>query len=528
LDDKARAEKALSVLKGMKSAVVESLTPKQKSLPPPPALDTVKLLQMGSSLLHMSPQETMRAAESLYINGYTSYPRTETSQYPQTFDLASSLRAIARDEYSALANAVLGSACGGKIPVPNRGKDKGDHPPITPLRYAPEGELYGSERKVYDLICRIFLGSLMGSLKYERTTVTVKIGTEEFKASGRKLLDRGWAAACHWIWSEAGRNAEHDMGGYEGEEDEEEEGDDEGLLPPDLAAGKGFNLESVNLQQGLTKPPGHLTESQLVSRMDVLGIGTDASIATHIQNVIDRGFVRVGGQKRDMIPTELGIILIHGYEQIDPELALPTLRAAMEKEIAQIADGVVPYSQVLAEQIELYQSKFRNFVLGISPMNSLFEASFSSLQDSGKLMSRCGICKRFTKYLPLRPQRIHCATCSRTYEMPPNGTIKLYREQVCPIDGFELVYFTTGAADGRSFVLCPKCYNEPPVSGIKPPMACTQCTVATCPHSLARNGLFPCPNLLGGSGARGTSGVSGGAERPCEGTVCLDATSAPR
>lgn len=207
---------------------------------------------------------------------------------------------------------MLASARNGKVPVPNRGKDKGDHPPITPMRFAPEGELYGSERKVYDLVCRMFLGSLMGPLKYERTTVTVKVGTEELKASGRRLVDRGWAGACHWIWSDAGRNADHDLENEEADEEEEEE-EDEGVLPADLAPGKTFPLESVSLQQGTTKPPGYLTESQLVAMMDKLGIGTDASMATHIQNVIDRGYVRVGGQNRQMVPTELGITLVHGY-----------------------------------------------------------------------------------------------------------------------------------------------------------------------------------------------------------------------
>lgn len=530
LEDRTRAEKALLGVKAMKAATIESVSPKTKSLPPPAALDTVKLLQLGSSLLHMSPQEVMRYAEALYINGYISYPRTETSRYPDTFDLAASLREIARDEYAAAARSILDSAKGGKVPVPNRGKDKGDHPPITPMRYAPEGELYGSERRVYDLVCRMFLGSLMGPLKYERTTVTVKIGSEEFKTSGRRLVDRGWAAACHWIWGEGGRSTEHDLddGAAAEEGDEEDEEEDEGILPADLVPGKSFSVDSVSLQQGLTKPPGYLTESQLVALMDKLGIGTDASMATHIANVIDRGYVRVGGNRREMIPTELGIVLVHGYQQIDPDLALPTLRSSMEAEIAKIAEGTLPYSQVLAEQLELYTNKFRRFVLQITGMDSLFEASFSSLSDSGKVMGRCGICKRYTKYLPLRPQRIHCATCQRTYDLPPNGNIKLYREQTCPIDGFELVYFTTGAANGRSFVLCPKCYNEPPVEGISAPMSCTQCTVATCPHSLARNGLFPCPNVVGGSGARGTSGTSGGVEKPCDGTVCLDGTSAPR
>ncbi|KAI9015509.1 putative DNA topoisomerase 3-beta [Hyaloraphidium curvatum] len=527
VDDRTKADRCLAALKGVRKAVITSVAPKTKSLPPPAALDTVRMLQLASSLLHLSPQDAMRAAESLYVSGFISYPRTETSRYPASFDLASTLREIAKGEYERTARSILDSARG-KVAAPDRGKDKGDHPPITPVRFAAEDELYGSERRVYDLVVRMFLGSLMGPLRYERTTVVVDAGGEELRASGRRLVDRGWAAACHWIWSEGGRNQEHDVEGDEGEVDElDDETEDESALPPDLAAGREYAVESFSLQQGQTKPPGYLTESQLLGAMERRGIGTDASMSTHIANIVDRNYVRVGGNRREVIPTELGIVVIHGYERIDPDLAATTLRSAMESEIGKIADGAVHYTHVLSEQLRLYRDKFLRFVGGIAGMDSLFEVSFSSINDTGKIMGRCGACRRYLKWLPLRPQRLHCATCQRTYDLPQNGAIKLYREQQCPLDGFELVYFSTGST-ARSFVLCPKCYNEPPVPGIKAPMPCSQCTIAKCPHSLARTGLFPCPNVIGGTGSRGTSGSSGGVERPCDGTVCLDGTSAPR
>ena len=62
---------------------------KEKSKPRPLALNTVEMLRMASSGLGISPATTMHVAERLYTQGYISYPRTETTSYPENFDLRS-------------------------------------------------------------------------------------------------------------------------------------------------------------------------------------------------------------------------------------------------------------------------------------------------------------------------------------------------------------------------------------------------------------------------------------------------------
>lgn len=49
-------------------------------------------------------------------------------------------------------------------------------------------------------------------------------------------------------------------------------------------------------QQGSTQPPPRLSERDLIAKMEQHGIGTDATVAEHIQKQIDRGYAIKDGQ----------------------------------------------------------------------------------------------------------------------------------------------------------------------------------------------------------------------------------------
>ena len=78
------------------------------SKPPPLPFNTVELLKTASKVLRLSPAQTMRHAEHLYLDGHLSYPRTETNKFPPSFDVEGALRQQAGDDrWGAYARRLL-------------------------------------------------------------------------------------------------------------------------------------------------------------------------------------------------------------------------------------------------------------------------------------------------------------------------------------------------------------------------------------------------------------------------------------
>ena len=262
----------------------------------PAPLNTVGFLQAASAGLGMGPAAAMRAAEQLYLDGYISYPRTESTAYPPSMDVAAALHAQAR-------HAVWGDYVAELLRAgparPRGGVDRGDHPPITPCRFAQAGELGGDAARAYELVVRHFIASLSPDAAYLVTRVEARVGDETFSARGRQLVRPGWKAVMQLRYGGGGAGGSDGSDSDEGEAGwgEEEEGGGRGgeaSLPP---FGEG-DVHPVTdgllpLEERRTEPPGHLTEAELIALMERHGIGTDASIPTHINNICERNYVQV-------------------------------------------------------------------------------------------------------------------------------------------------------------------------------------------------------------------------------------------
>merc|ERR1719230_1581409 len=110
------------------------------------------------------------------------------------------------------------------------------------------------------------------------------------------------------------------------------------VMIPDFHNGEQVPVKSIGIGSHKTKPPPYLSESDLLSLMEKHGIGTDASMATHINNICERNYVTLAEGRR-LVPTKLGIALVHGYQTVDNELVVPKVRANMEKACTLVAEG---------------------------------------------------------------------------------------------------------------------------------------------------------------------------------------------
>ena len=70
-------------------------------------------------------------------------------------------------------------------------------------------------------------------------------------------------------------------------------------------------------------------------------------MATHINNICVRNYVKVDGKGRRLVPTELGLSLVKGYKAIDPDLVAPDLRGNIERSV----DGIAKVAALLTNTL---------------------------------------------------------------------------------------------------------------------------------------------------------------------------------
>ena len=319
--DKAKAEAAYAAVKGATTGTVTEVRKRSRKQPAPVPFNTTSL-QAAAAAEGISPARTMRIAESLYMSGLISYPRVDNTVYPRTLDLHGIVQGLASGS-PALA-PVCKKVLAGPM-KPTRGKvETTDHPPIHPTGQGNPETLDGGQKKLYALIARRFLATLMGPATIENTKLAIDVSGEPFAASGDVLVEAGFREAYP----------------YGLKKDEQ--------MPP-LKEGDVIDVRDIKLEAKQTEPPARYSQGKLVQEMEKRGLGTKSTRASIIERLYQVRYL-----KNDPIePSQLGMAIVDALSEFAPRVTTPDMTAELDADMTKVADGkdtqghVVDHSRAL-------------------------------------------------------------------------------------------------------------------------------------------------------------------------------------
>ena len=328
---------ALSVARTIRAkpeALVVSVEVSRREVPPPPPFNLGDLQTEAARIYGYDPHYTQSVAEQLYLDGLISYPRTNSQKIPPTIDVVSILRQLVHLEpYAPIIEHILRVSRG--KPRPRNGvKDDPAHPAIHPTGILP-GRLDKPAQRIYDLVVRRFLASMMGSAIVSKNKATLLIsGTYRVELSGGYVEDEGWFRAYPFLRPRL------------------EE------LPP-LRRGDKLRVLRVEVRSSLQKAPELHTKLSLVRWMESSGIGTEATRARIVKLLFDRGYL--AESRKRVYATDLGLAVAEILERYFPQLVSVELTRHFEQLLSNIRLGRTRRSKVVEEAKQFLDKILRDF-----------------------------------------------------------------------------------------------------------------------------------------------------------------------
>ena len=300
-----------------------------------PLLFSLTSLQIeANEKLGFSAATTLVVMQSLYEKKLLTYPRTDSNYL--TDDMAAILpeRVNMLIPFNEGAEDLLATGLTIDSRIINNGKVS-DHHAIIPTEYisnAHNMELSENEKAILEMVITRFLAALSPQYEYTETEYIFDVGGEKFHCKTKATTILGWKK----YYSNA-----------------------EVTAPLSYSEGDEFPVGSIEVAECETAPPKRFTESTLLKAMENIdrriedkelaeyvserGLGTPATRAVTIENMIERGFVE--RENKALISTEKGRKLI---ENLPDEVKSVEMTAAMELQLAAIENGTATADEVLA------------------------------------------------------------------------------------------------------------------------------------------------------------------------------------
>ena len=325
------AQEAFDQVRGATTGQVTAVTKKSRKSAPPAPFNTTSM-QAAAAAEGIAPGRAMRLAESLYMDGLISYPRVDNTVYPASLDLAGTLKALRKvPAYASICDQILA----GPLHATRGKQETTDHPPIYPTAPADPEKLEPAAWKLYNLIARRFMATLMGPAVIEGTKVSLDVAGQPFSAAGDVLKEKGYRAAYPYGLKK-----------------------DEQL--PSLAQGDTVEVSDLALEAKQTEPPARYSQGRLIQEMEKRGLGTKSTRASIIETLFARDYVR--REKKSLVPTDKGLAV---YQIVkDKRIADVEMTGQWETALAKIESGEMN-PDTFRKGIEVYAAQITEELLQV-------------------------------------------------------------------------------------------------------------------------------------------------------------------
>lgn len=326
--------------------IVDTTTLKKKL--PLPLFHLTSLQQEANKKYGFSASTTLQITQALYEqHKAVTYPRTDANALPSDYV------ATAKETVAQLANQFTSCEAiieNGWVDANSANKrifndaKISDHFAIVPTGTMPN-ELSENESKIYELITKRFLAAFYPDAEFNHTLRITHVGDNRFKTVGNVLIKSGWLAV------------------YDNVVDDDDKEEALVVAAPDEKA----IVISIKPKEGKTKPPQLYTEATLLRAMETAGkdvendeyadslkgkgIGTPATRAAIIEKLKQKtrfdSYMQL--QKKNLIPTERGLSIIHHLRSTAPTLISAELTGEWEHKLGQVENNELGREQFMRE-----------------------------------------------------------------------------------------------------------------------------------------------------------------------------------
>jgi len=425
-------KKELEKFKNIKEAIAETIKTEEKITPPVP-FDLTTLQTEAYKHHKISPSETLKIAQNLYIEGLISYPRTSSQKIPKEIEPKKILKALA-NHFPEAKEAKRANPIEGK-------KSDPAHPSIYPT--GEYKQLEERSEKIYYLIVKRFISAFSQDAltANKRVTLTATKNKDiKFTASGLKIIEKGWTKVYPTQIEES------DI--------------------PDLN-GK-VKIEKIEFEEKETQPPKRYTPASLISTLEKKNLGTKATRSTIVDTLFERGYL----DGKSIQATPLGLKLIEALEKYSPIIIDENLTRQLEEQMEKIQEE--KNKEDLEKKENEVVEKTKRVITDISKEFKAKEVdigkelakgleSLRKEQTEANTLRQCPKCNKGNlRILYNRASRRYFAACSAypecktTYTLPPNALIKK-SEKTCDFCGYPKLLAIRKAKRPWEFCFNPEC-----------------------------------------------------------------------